>query len=158
MLLLKSLIWLACAGANTLSHLKSLCVIVQRRTLTILHQTTLLPGDFSLVSNLLFLPYYRKFTKTFLTLWIDIHLTFSWKHSVFSIDCIHSSAPSQLYVTHRKCRCEDQILVLAHNLLEWVKHTNQGILNFIIEVDKHPWVNQNYFNVKECVVLGIKTM
>lgn len=97
----------------------------QRRILNILHQPILLHGDFSLVSNfsLWLLLYYKKFTKTSLTLWIDTNLTLSWKHPVFSIDCTHSRTYSH-YVRYRQCRCENKILVLAYNLLEWVKHMN----------------------------------
>lgn len=89
---------------------------------------------------LLFLLCYEKFTKTSLTLWIETNLTFSWQYLVFSFDHICSRAPSQLYIRYRWCRCKDQVFVLAYSLLQWVKHMNKGIPNFIIDMDKHPWV------------------
>lgn len=119
----------------------------RENTLGILHQPPKNVGDLSLVAKLVlqFLLGCRKLAKTSLTFWIETNLPFSWKPPVFSIDHIHSS---QLCIGYRQGGGEDQILVLADNLLQWVKHMNHGIRNIIIEMDKHPWVNGNYLDTK----------
>lgn len=157
MLLLKSLIWLACAGANTLSYLKSPCVVVQRRTLTILHQPTLLPGDFSLVSNFLFLPYYRKFTKTF---WL-FELTFIWlfpgnTQSSLLIAFIQVYPANSMSDTGNVEVKTRSLFLPTIFWNEWNTQTREYWILSLKFYHKHPWVNENYFNVKGSVVLGIK--